>query len=404
MNRTLSAAGVGILLPALCFFSLCNAAEEAIYTSVNVTAEPSVSTRGMYETIAGYLRVKKPSHIEKSTELQLNVPGFNAVIPVTAVIQNEPAPLVVVLQGITGQRHSPFSSLWPSWYAAAGFHVLTFDSTFLPSFNQVSGHGASGHIWVESERAAQVINSFLNRDDVADKVTRIGVVGMSYGGLEALILGKMARAKSLPFKISAIQAWSPPIDIEATAEILDEMYRRHRWDYSLIELNWQVRRHKPNSSDSCASAAVPLSNALMQAALTASFHEELVPITLYNACHYRPDFLPGENQRTRKAYADNLGFQAFAYALSLPYWRTRSRVDPLEMVQRTRLCELMRDQSPNAEIIIAANDPMNRTGALQDLQDCATDVRLTLLPGGGHVGYIDTQDTRNRLLALFENP
>ncbi|HYG73415.1 MAG TPA: hypothetical protein VEK08_00175 [Planctomycetota bacterium] len=388
----------GIIFSALALLPNCYAIELPFFTSVSEEpAENGELSRGMYETIAGYLRVKDV-YVPGTRELRLNVPSFSDALPVSAVIQDHPAPLVVMMPGIAGRRDAAFTKLWPAVYAKAGYNVLWFDSTFLPSFIRSSNHGPSGHLWIESEQTAKVIEAFLQREDL--KVTQIGVVGMSYGGLQALVLGKLSRAGKLPFKIAAVQAYSPPADIQETAAILDEMYDNHRHKYTLIELNWEVGRHKPVD---CAVGNPPLKDSLMQAALAAAFHEELVPVTLFNDCHFNLRHINGRTPQERRDIADGWGFQNFAYDMSLPYWERHSKPAPLEVVAKTRVCELLKGQLPNARVFIAANDPFNRAEDMDELRACPQRDQITILPSGGHVGYADRPETEQRLLSLFDN-
>src|SRR5207244_3067819 len=133
-------------------------------------------------------------------KLSLKVDSFKKKFPVRAIFQRETAPLVVVLLGIDGRADGALGKLWPSWFAEAGCHVLTFDSTFLPSFIEYSGHGVTGNLIAESERVRDIISAFIEQSDAKGKISKIGIVGMSYGGIEALVLGSMAKEGKLPFK------------------------------------------------------------------------------------------------------------------------------------------------------------------------------------------------------------
>ena len=119
--------------------------------------------------------------------------------------QNQSAPLVVILLGLDGKAKSPLGRLWLSWFAEAGCHALTFDSTFTPAFIDISHHGVTGNLDKEASRIVDIINAFISLPEMRDKVTKIGVVGMSYGSLEALVLGQMGHEGRLPpqFKLRA---------------------------------------------------------------------------------------------------------------------------------------------------------------------------------------------------------
>src|SRR4029079_18255998 len=144
---------------------------------------------GLYATIAGYLGIKD-IELKNFRTYTLRIDGFRDKVTVRAILQNKPAPLVVVLLGIDGKADGKLGKIWPSWLDRAGYNVLSFDSTFLPSFIRVSGHGVTGNLVVEADRVSQIIGAFLKLGEVKGNVTSVGVAGMSYGGIEALLLGE----------------------------------------------------------------------------------------------------------------------------------------------------------------------------------------------------------------------
>src|SRR5476651_1062961 len=110
-----------------------------LVTAHDPTAAPALPPytfrcgNGLSATLNGYLNVKGVQIPEQQTRL-LTVPGLAQPLPIHVVMQDHPAPLVVVLLGISGEAQSDFSKLWPSWFAQAGYNVLTYDSSFRPEF------------------------------------------------------------------------------------------------------------------------------------------------------------------------------------------------------------------------------------------------------------------------------
>ena len=214
---------------------------------VHVSTLPAYSfpyCNPLYGTIAGVLKVKHVN-VRGETTFTLNVNGFSKPMTVHAVLQDHEAPLVVMVPGISGKADSDFTKLWPSWYSSAGYNVLWFDSTFRPELVSVIGRGVSGNVWSEAEGVRDLIDSFLQLDTVRPNVTKIGIVGQSYGGVIALILGQMSKEGHLPFKIDAIQAYSPPTDMKRTADLFDQWFNDYRWKYTLAQLEKEVGEHKP---------------------------------------------------------------------------------------------------------------------------------------------------------------
>ena len=359
---------------------------------------------GLYASVAGYLSVKKVK-ISNEQITKLNVPGFAESFPVHSVVQNQDAPLVVFLPGIGGRADSDFSKLWPSWFANAGYHVLWFDSTFLPRFNKSARAGVSGNLWEETERIKDVISAYLNQAQIASgKVTRIGVAGMSYGGLEALMLGQLSVHGRLPFKLDAVQAYSPPINTKHTAEIFDEWYRNYRWDYTLVQLELALGTKKPLAND----RNLPFSDEMMKAGITAAFHQTLSDAVLENNNLYKLNLLPNgspmDDEYVKADYADAWGYMKYANDMAFPYWKEKLHLESLDqLIDGAKLLNLLKNQPACTKIIFAHDDPLNTDADKADLIAYAADhpQQVVVLPHGGHVGYVSNRWTKAELLSLF---
>jgi len=371
----------------------------------SITAEPGQATRdGLAETIAGYLRVKDV-RVPGEQTIKMRVEGFADELAVQAVIQDHPAPLVVVILGLSAKTKSDYSKQWPAWLAEAGFHVLYFDSTFGDSFQKVARRGVSGNVFSEAESARDVIAAFTNRSEIQGRITRIGLVGYSYGAVEALILGKMSAEGKLPFELSAIQAYEPPLDLRATANVLDRWFEEDRPRYTLIELQ---RMFKISSGDEERELA-KLSPSAMRAAIAATFREELSNVIVENDKIYKLGLLPKtdavDEEYVRKDAADQYGFIPYAEGIALPFWAQRMGYANAErMVNEATVFALLPAQPNFCEVIEAANDPFNTPDQLELLQRQNAGQRLTIIPHGGHLGYMSDSWTRSKLISLFGQP
>jgi predicted alpha/beta-fold hydrolase len=354
---------------------------------------------GLYATMYGYLSIKKVSVAAQRLEY-LTVPGFSRSVPIHVVMQDHPAPLVVVLLGISGQASSDFSKLWPCWLSRAGCNVLTFDSTFRPEFLDIAGTGVgvSGNIWAESAKVRDIINAFLASYSERMQPTKLGLVGMSYGGIQALILGQMASEGKLPFKVDAIQAYSPPIDMRQTAVILDDWYNEYRWKYTLIEMYTTVAGHRPHCSPGCT----PLPNDLMHAAIATSFQIGLTEALIANNRRFCLHLFSSDPVQ-RDGEAAQWGFTRYMYELALPWWRQRMSSNQIDdLIEATRLSTLLRHQLPCTEAILSSDDPFNSPEDFAEVHDRAKELPLTILPRGGHLGYISDPWTHAKLLSMFD--
>jgi predicted alpha/beta-fold hydrolase len=389
-----------LALPMLALASAAAiAATECVSEGTLTTYEPppAVSYNALYETVAGYVTLKHVK-IENQQTFKLCVPGFQKPWPVRAVIQGQPAPLVVVLLGIGGRTDADFSKVWAQWYADAGYNVLTFNSTFGTDFVEAAGKGPSGNIWSEAWAVKDIIAAFLEQPEVKGQVTNIGVVGMSYGGVQALILGQFATEGKLPFKIDAIQAYSPPADMRHTARLLDDWYSRERWKYRLTELQYEVGMYKFNKAG-CRGAP---SQSQLEAAIAASFRDGLVSVVVKNDAKFCLGLLPNGDNFVRRDYAGTWGFETYGYDMALPWWRQQVGSDKVDnLLDAATLGSLLQHQPPGSVAIVAADDPFNTPADMAALKESKTE-HLEIVPHGGHLGYISDNWTRTRLLSLFE--
>lgn len=356
---------------------------------------------GLYGTIAGVLQVKDVD-LKNARTLKLSIPTFAKPMSVTAVIQDRSAPLAVVLLGIGGKAGSDTGKLWPSWFSEAGCHVLTFDSTFAPSFIEVSKHGVTGNILAEASRIKDIMAAFLALPELRGKVSQVGIVGMSYGGLETLALAQMAQQGKLPFEVARYQAYCPPIRIQRTAEIIDRWFAEDRWQYTLTEMALELTAHKPVPSDD----EIPFSNSFLRAGLSAILRLGLVDVVVKNDEVYSLKLLPPDkdynNVYVRREYASAWGYTKFIRDMSFPYWKMAlgyRNVD--DLTGPVALRNLVSALPPTAEVIVAADDPLNDPQDLAELQATAATCPLTVLPNGGHVGFAGHRWTKAKLLSLF---
>lgn len=357
---------------------------------------------GLYATIAGFVSIKEPE-LKKQKSIKLKVESFKKKFPVKAIIQRESAPLVVVLLGIDGKADGALGKLWPSWFAEAGYHVLTFDSTFLPTFTEYSGHGVTGNLLAESERVRDIIQAFLEQPEVKGRVSKTGIVGMSYGGIEALVLGQMAKEGKLPFQVDAIQSYSAPINLRTTGEVIDNWFNEDRWDYTLVELANKLSGHKPVGPES----PVPFSDSLMRAGIAAIFRLGLVDVVVRNNEMYKLNVLPQGNnfddEYIKRDYAAVMGYTAFMNDLSFPYWQKKSNLQQLsDLTGPVELANLLEKQPAYSQLIMAEDDPLNTPDDLAAIKSKFTAPRLLLLPHGGHLGFVNTAWTKAKLLSLFK--
>ena len=72
-----------------------------------------------------------------------------------------------------------------------------------------------------------------------------------------------------------------------------------------------------------------------------------------------------------------------------------------DLTNSFQLSRLLASQPRNSEVILAADDPFNTEEDFARLEDSADRSLLTLLPAGGHLGFVNEAWTKAKLLTLF---
>ncbi len=358
-------------------------------------------SNGYYSTIIGNTTLKD-SKICRACNTEICVPGFKNPMPIRAVMQPGEAPLVVVLLGCQGKINDPLAKVWVNWLSEAGNHVLTFQSSLSSEFIMSSGRGVAGNILNEAECVRDIIGAFLNSPNVKGRVTKVGIVGMSYGGIQALLIGKMVVDKKVDYKIDAIRAFSPPIDMMESAKLIDRWWREDRWNYTLPQLYLKISKHKPISP----GAQIPFSDSFMRAGVAASFRVPFSEIVDVSDTTYDLHILPNADSTEvamRSDYAATYGFSRFMQQCTYPYWKEKQNLNSFaDLNAVARLTNVLLHQPEFTQAIIACDDPLNLSEDLELLKKCTSCNHLTILNGGGHLGFVNDQWTHAKLNNLFK--
>jgi predicted alpha/beta-fold hydrolase len=355
-------------------------------------------TDGLYSTVTA-MNTFPDLIVEKQKKIKLKVPGFKRDFPVYSIMQNYKAPLVVVLLGVDGKVDGPWGGLFPYWYNEYNYHVLTFDSSFTPQYPELNGQGVVGNFDAEADQIAAVIDTFLKTDEAKRNVTSVGVVGMSFGATQALLLGAKAKAGKLPFELAGCLGISPPVKLRTSAQILDRFFSEDRWDTTMIELAKKFGPHVPVKE----GQKIPFTPTEMRAAIGFVFRDGLTHVVERNDRYYKLKVLPSEESgENRNSYAEATGFERFVEKLTFPYWQKKGTVKSVdELWDMTDLSKVLPNLPDYAEAIVAANDPFNTDEDLAAAKAADVNHRMTVLPVGGHLGYIASDWLLVKSLRIF---
>lgn len=352
---------------------------------------------GLYATITA--ESYDAPKIQNEEKLKLKPKGFAKDIEVRALWQAERRPLAVLIPGMVDCSYDKETQLWKSYLQQAGFNVLTFDSPFLPSFNNRSRHGVIGNLVVEAWVVSDLIQAFLDQPKAKERVSEVGLVGLSYGGTLALNIARLVAEKKIGLPPGPVLAFSPPVRMRSAAERLDAFYAECRHDYKLVDLARDLSEHKPVKT----GEPIPFSDSEMKAGIAVLFRFGLKGVVLYDDYRYKLGFLPKEQDEYRRDLAGTWTFKQFVEQMAVPYWATRSGIRTVDDYWAPGdLLGLLKDCPDSVRVILAADDPLNEPAELEALRTAVDPARLTVLPRGGHLGYGRIEWTRKRVARLFD--
>ncbi|MBI3829409.1 MAG: alpha/beta fold hydrolase [Planctomycetes bacterium] len=357
---------------------------------------------GLYATITSMESFEKPKLTGEKTFKLKGVPGFKQDLPVRALLQDKPAPLAVILLGLGTRSKDPLARLWQQQAFDAGCHVLAFDSVFRRSFNERSQHGVPGNLEAEARAAAEVIDAFTRHPEVQGKVTRVGLLGASYGGMLALNIAKFSRDGRIPVKIERVKVFSPPVSMRTATGLLDRYFDEDRSRFALLELG-KLKGHKPVP----AGQPAPFDPALMRAGIAYVFREDLEEAIACASEVYERKLEPlGAEVGDRGKWTDPLGgrvFSRYYEEIVFPYWREKGHLKSLdELNAKGDLRALLPSLPEGVQIVLAADDPLNDPKELNSLKQDARAGPVILLPRGGHLGYVGSAWAKSQVQSLFK--
>ena len=380
-------------------------------TMVTLTAadEPKFDfaySDGLYATITLARRIEKPS-INSGESIKLrSIPGFQKEMEVRVLWQTEGenrvarAPLAVPLLGISGRNKDDLARLWQALLFKTGCHVMTADSSFSYDFNKISGLGVAGNVEREAEAVGKVIEAFLNTPEARDKVSEVRLLGASYGGNIALYLAKLNAEGRLHFPLGVVVALSPPVSLRATARILDDFYGQ---DFASYNYNPNKLVKLIDTPVVSPQEQVPFQPRLMRAGIGFVFHSELARMVKKNDRMYHLGLLD-KYARTgdKRGAARGWTFTQFVEEMSYPYWRQKDAVESVDTFWAMGALEnLLPATRDNVFVYVSQDDPLNDPADLASLRARFKPPLLNVLPGGGHLGFAESQWTKQIVMNLF---
>ncbi len=369
--------------------------------------------------------------------LELDVPDMREHIKVQSILlhkeivkKNGGAQLVIVLNGTSGLATGGFATYIMGKLKGKGVCSMSPDSMFTPGMVRAVGRGVPGNFRRECYSLIDIINAYRQaviRDLGADYLASgnsVHIIGISYGGIEALLLPEvLAAMKNPPFKIASVTAISPPINLEESIGILDywHPHANHIPDAkcrSLMELYFAFGTEKKKFTNPMPAEYENSDDLKM--ALSSGFKYNLGPVVEETLRLYGKDLAPvagtltingtrwpaipnfenenlglsGESANARRSYwaKEIINFRAFYNNYCKQYWSQVQKV-PDDILADGNLTRILRNVPPEVKVavMISNDDPLNTSAAVAAFKRelfPANEV-VAILPKGGHCGALN---------------
>lgn len=324
--------------------------------------------------------------------------GFREDFKVYAKWQPDRAPLAVIVVGIFGQADDKLGQHWQRLLYEAGCHVVCADSMFRYDSTKRTGQGVPGNPKAEAEVLAKIVEAVMDyRGDngklepVRSRVSSVRLLGTSYGGVVALHLARTEAAQKWP--IDRCLVLSAPVNMHSTAKIVDHFVKedRPKFELSLAKL---MGGYTPDKDQPSAKE-----ESLIRAGIAYSFQEGLGDVVKESEKRYMKGYRDqlkaeeaaaqnrsGQPPAKKLSEWENWSFDDFVDLMAAPYWKTT----PEEIWKRGDLATTLADAPAFAQVVVAADDPLNKPEDLATLKTKYGEPRLIVLPHGGHLGYCGT--------------
>jgi predicted alpha/beta-fold hydrolase len=380
-------------------------ARTAVRQPVNSEQARAARMKGLWETITSGL---KKSDRAKVKEMKLSLSGAKEPLTVSYSMQSKRKPLVVIVNGTFSKAQNLYADELEQVFIRSGCHVMTFDSFFSRRFLMQTQLAAPGNLKAEAELSGRIIAAFLKQPGIRDDVSEIAVVGLSYGGGVALQMALLDQEKRLPFSLARVQAYSVPASFRDAIHILDDFEAQpYSYDTILPIVMKAYKSNEPLPQDTTPE--------MLQKCIGRGFRLDLPetveavdrlycgPIKQARPYVLKTNYLgdPQAETMEREGEAQAVSFTELFEHWLAPYWQGTAHVSGEDLMDMGDLSKILPRLDEKVQIVIARNDPLNAAGAVEELEKIQTKAHLTVLPGGGHLGFLQSEAVTNIAAGLF---
>jgi hypothetical protein len=199
----------------------------------------------------------------------------------------------------------------------------------------------------------------------------------------------MAAEGKIAIKPDRVLAFSPPVNMQSAAALLDKYHDEDTEQTGVFDL-LKMKMHEP-----APGKPNPFSPSQLRAGIGYVFHEDLKDAIDCAKDVYKFR-LPDSSDKQRI-------FTRFVEQCVYPYWCTEGKVKSIDEVWAFGdLNRQLKSAPESVHVVLACDDPLNDPAQLKQLQQDAPAGRLTVLPRGGHLGYVGCGWAKERVTQYFK--
>lgn len=314
--------------------------------------------------------------------------------------------LVLILSGTFATADNPYSNDLGRELMNAGYGVVEMDSFVSTRFVTQMRQGAPGNLRHEALLAGQVLQELIRR--TGNKVSDISVTGVSYGGAVALQMALLDKAGQLPIKLAHVVSFSAPVSFRETMQRLDD-YEDLPYSYDTIVPI--VKSAKPNSGVPSGTSTEQLEKVIGRGfRLDLAKAVDTIDRLYASQIHPSPAVAlglenlgdPSAPRMEREVESSAIPFRTlFRYWLA-PYWIGKGGIkSESDLLNYGEMSAVLPELGSNVEVVLTRNDPLNAPGATSELEKIQTAAHVTVLPTGGHAGFVRTEQGKSIVNRIF---
>ncbi len=367
------------------------------------------------------------AHSGNSKKINISVPEMSGTINGRKIVNPEAGhPLVIIFNGTGGTAEGGYAAYMMDQCEKNGWSSFTYDSPFSDKYVNACGRGMPGNFRRECFQAIDLINTFLKdsaRRYGPNHYSEIGIVGLSYGAILALLLPEVINdgtLKNPPFQIAGTLALSPPADMLEAAALIDRYGKLKTRFNGVIDVAWAfskesekmspARQHeftddelryiiarafKHNFDNTKDQAFMKYSKQFGPVCPNADWKEKIRKINFF-----------GKEGSEGRAFMDDIGFIQYFNYFCVPYWENARGLDSGAQIKSDgHLARLLTIKGGNAEAFICSACPLTTRQSMDELKlgiaNGSYSTPLYVLPCGGHGDLVQTEFVRHRLKNLF---